>query len=191
MKLPIKKNDLAQSDELTQFSTQLGRFNGHRRGHRFELVVKAAERLKEIEHGSYASPRVLIGCARFGRRRRAFAEHFEGRIPFALFAFFEHDPQHFPNVAHRFKVIAPVAHDVDDLNDSPILQFAQAVADVRARDPERFGNVFCRQGLLGEIQERMDLGHGSIDPPFRPHFPPVEDELLVDGIEGGHFLNFR
>ncbi len=36
----------------------------------------------------------------------------------------------------------------------------------------------------------MDLRHGPVDSPTRPHFAPMEDEFLGNRAESGHFANF-
>ena len=46
------------------------------------------------------------------------------------------------------------------------------------------------EGFFRNEEQRMDLRHGPVDPPTRPHFAPMEDEFLGDGAESGHFAQF-
>ena len=46
------------------------------------------------------------------------------------------------------------------------------------------------QGFLRNKEQCMDLRHGPVDPPTRPHFAPMEDEFLGNGAESGHFADF-
>ena len=40
-----------------------------------------------------------------------------------------------------------------------------------------------RASIWGKKKEGVDLGDGAIDPPARPHFAPMENELLGNGRE--------
>ena len=75
-------------------------------------------------------------------------------------------------------MIAPVAEDMNNANDSPALQFMKTIADVGAGDCEGGGNLLRRQWAWRKKKEGMDLGDGAIDPPARSHFAPMENELL-------------
>jgi len=85
-------------------------------------------------------------------------------------------------------VIASIAQNVDDADDTPVLQFVEAVADVGAGDAKGSGDFLGRQRTGGKEQKSMDLGDGAIDAPARSHFAPMEDELLGDRREFFHMI---
>src|SRR2546423_5200472 len=75
-------------------------------------------------------------------------------------------------------MIAPVAEDMNDADDPPVLQFMKTIADVGAGDSEGGGDLLRRPRPRREEKEGVDLGDGAIDPPARSHFAPMEDEFL-------------
>src|SRR5439155_10922028 len=107
-------------------------------------------------------------------------------IDFALFSLSGDNPKHFEHIFHRFEMIPPIAQDVNDPDNSPILQFAQTIADIRAGDSKGLSDFVGRQRFFGNEKQGMDLSDGAIDPPSGPHFAPVEDELLGDWSEFLH-----
>ena len=116
----------------------------------------------------------------------AVAEEGDGGIDLAFFAFGGDDAEHFEDVFEGFEVVAAVAGEVDDLDDTPVLEFAETVADVGAGDPEGVADVFGVAWGFAEIEEGVDLGHGAVDAPAGAHFAPVEDEFLGGGGERVH-----
>jgi len=78
---------------------------------------------------------------------------------------------------------------VRDADDTPALQLAQAVADVRTGDAQGSRELLGVQGLWREIENGMDLRYCAIDSPSRPHFSPMQDEALLDRREScvSHF----
>src|SRR5688572_9204983 len=75
-------------------------------------------------------------------------------------------------------MISPVAEDVSHLYNPPPLELLQTHADVRARDRKRVRDLLRIQRIGGQIEERIGLGHGAVDPPAGSHLAPVKDELL-------------
>ena len=72
------------------------------------------------------------------------------------------------------------------LNDPPSrgrIPRMKTIADVRAGDCEGGGNLLCRQWPWRKKKQGVDLGDGAIDPPARPHFAPMKNELLGNGRE--------
>src|SRR5439155_1821726 len=116
----------------------------------------------------------------------ALAQNIHRWINFTLLSFPRNDPKHLENVFHRLEMVAPVPHDMDDTNDAPILEFAQAVADIGAGDSEGLRDLFRRERFFGEKQKGMNLGNGAIDSPARSHFSPMENEFLSDGRKRPH-----
>ncbi len=83
-------------------------------------------------------------------------------------------------------MIAAVAGDVDDLDDSPVLQLAQAVADVGAGDAQSVANFLRVERFFGGEEQGVDLRDGAVDAPLLPHLAPMEDEVLEEGSEVFH-----
>jgi len=96
------------------------------------------------------------------------------------------------DIADRLEVVAPVAGEVDDLRDAPVLQFLEAVAHVRPRHPEPLADLLGVQRRLGDEEQGLDLGDGAVDPPAGTHLAPVEDEVLSEGWKSFHlFLSLQ
>jgi hypothetical protein len=83
-------------------------------------------------------------------------------------------------------MIAPVAKNMDDTDDAPVLQFAETVADVGASDAQGGGNFLGRERPGGEKKQSVNLSDGAIYAPTRPHFAPMQDEFLGDRQEFFH-----
>jgi hypothetical protein len=82
-------------------------------------------------------------------------------------------------------VIAAVAEEVGHADDAPALQLAEAGADVRSRDAKSGCDGLRVERRRRQEQQRVNLGDGPVDPPAGAHFPPVEDELFLDGRQFG------
>ena len=83
-------------------------------------------------------------------------------------------------------MVTPVAEDMDDANDAPVLQFVETVADVGAGDAKGDGNLLGWQRTGGKEKKSVDLGDGAIDTPTRAHFAPMKNEPLGHGREFFH-----
>ena len=75
-------------------------------------------------------------------------------------------------------MVAAVAEYVHDLCEAPVLQFAQAGADIGARHIQRFCNVVGGERLAQHEEQRVNLCDGAVDAPARAHFAPVQDEAF-------------
>src|SRR2546426_3706822 len=158
------------------------------RGHAQNLFVEAAHGTQELEHGFQALARIGVALAVAADFGNTFLKNAKRGINFAALALFGDGPEDLPDVLEGFEVIAAVAQNVDDANNAPSLELAQAVADVGACHGERFGDFLGVEGPRGKEQQGMDLSDGAVDAPAGAHFAPVEDELLRDGGKGGHFV---
>ncbi len=56
------------------------------------------------------------------------------------------DAKHLEDVLHRLEVIAPIAGQMDETNDAPVLQLAQTGADVGTGNTEGFGDLIGAGG---------------------------------------------
>jgi hypothetical protein len=136
------------------------------------LLAPARCHLEELQHVGEALARVIVGRVRFLRLGHDLAQHGQRRVGFAFSAFVDDDAEHVPDVFHRFKVIAAIAEEVDDADDLPPLELAQAVAHVGSCHAERRGNLLGMERPGREEQQRVDLGDGAVDPPSARPFPP-------------------
>ena len=123
---------------------------------------------------------VTMGWA--GRSARAWTtqplKHRHGGDDFAFDALIDDGEEEGPDVGGGAEVVAAVAHAAVDLDEVPVLQFLETVADVGAGDGEGVGDVFGGEGLRRQVEQGMDLGDGAVDSPAGAHFAPVEDEFL-------------
>ncbi len=75
------------------------------------------------------------------------AQHFDGGVDFAALAFasmmISND---LPDVLDGFVVVAAVAEYVDEADDAPAFELAEAVGDVGSRDGEDGGDLFGVHG---------------------------------------------
>ena len=145
------------------------------------LLDPARHQLEELQHVGRAA-RACSASAAPGFFASATASRSIASVGSAsrFLPLVDDDAEHLPDVLHALEVVAPIAQDVGDPDDAPALQLAQAVADVRAGDAERRGDVLGVQRPVGQEQQRVDLGDRAVDAPARAHLPPVEDELLLD-----------
>src|SRR5450432_2110686 len=84
-----------------------------------------------------------------------------------------------------FVVVAPVAAQVDQADQAPALQLAQAVADVGARDLQVLDDLVGMHRSPGDVEQGMNLRHGTVDAPAGPHLAPVQNESR-NGRSKGH-----
>src|SRR4051812_22270313 len=101
-----------------------------------DLAVPSRGRLEKLLQSFQSIFGVLVLLLLLLQIGPAFPEHRERRIDLSLFSFIQNNSEHFPDVLHRFKMVAPVAHHMDKFHDPPPLQLADAVAHVRARHRE-------------------------------------------------------
>ena len=78
-------------------------------------------------------------------------------------------------------MIAPVARKVRNLDEVPVLQLAQAGADVRARHLQHRGDLLRVHRPAEVEQQRVHLRDGAADAPARAHLAPVQDETRPQG----------
>src|ERR1044072_8924341 len=83
-------------------------------------------------------------------------------------------------------MVAPIAQNVNNPDDSPALKLAQAGADVGPGDGKGEGDLLRIERFGGDVQQSVDLSHRPVDPPARAHLAPVENELLHDGRKRDH-----
>lgn len=83
-------------------------------------------------------------------------------------------------------MVALVAENMDHFDDTPALEFFEARAHVRARHAKRADDVIRVKRLGRDEEQGMHLRYRAVDAPPRPHFPPMQDELLLDGRERLH-----
>ena len=65
--------------------------------------------------------------------RDAFAQDAQRRVHLTALPFLQDDPEHLPDVPHRFEVIPAVAKHMRNPHNPPPLQLTQACAHIRAR----------------------------------------------------------
>src|SRR5712691_11077342 len=183
---PVPPSGLAKN--LAHLATHFHESLQRARRHAQDLFVEAAHGSKELEHGFQALARVGVTPAVAADLGNTFLKNAKRRINFAALALFGDGAENLPDVLERFEVITAVAQNVDDADDAPSLELAQAVADIGAGHGERFGAFLGVEGPRGKEQQGMDLSDGAVDAPAGAHFAPVEDELLGDRGKGGHFV---
>src|SRR5713226_4917073 len=191
---PVPPSRLAEN--LSQLSAYLAAYLAthfheslqRARGHAQNLFVEAAHGSQELEHGFQALPCVGVALAVAADLGNTFLKDAKRGINFAALALFGDGAEDLPDVLEGFEVIAAVTQNVDDADNAPSLELAQAVADIGAGNGERFGDFLGMERPRGKEQQGMDLSDGAVDAPAGAHFAPVEDELLRDGSKGGHFV---
>jgi len=160
-----------------------------------DLRVPARRFLEKILQGAQTFQRMFVGNLFFVRFVDAILQHRQGGINLALLTFIEHDAEHFPDILHRFKMVALIAHNMDEPDNAPALELAQAVADIGPRDAERLRNGLGVQGRRGKVKERMNLRDRAVDAPARAHLAPMQDKLLPNWAKLSHnfkyFCRFR
>ena len=78
-------------------------------------------------------------------------------------------------------MIAPVVAAMNQPHQAPVLQLAQARADVGAGDDERLAELVGVHRPAGQVKQRMDLRDGSVEAPACAHLAPVQDESRERG----------
>lgn len=119
----------------------------------------------------------------------AMGEGLECGINFAGFAHGGDSPGEVPHISFRGEMIAPLAGNGHAPNNFITHQFLEAVANIAARYSQCFADFVGGQGAFGDIEQRMDLRDGPIDPPLLAHIAPVKDES-PDSF-GHHVYCFR
>src|SRR5712692_4753626 len=191
---PVPPSRLAEN--LSQLSAYLAAYLAthfheslqRARGHAQNLFVEAAHGTQELEHVFQALARIGVALAVAAELGNTFLKNAKRRINFAALTLFGDGAEDLPDVLEGFEVIAAVTQNVDDADNAPSLELAQAVADVGAGHGERLGDFLGMERPRGKEQQGMDLSDGAVDAPAGAHFAPVEDELLRDGSKGGHFV---
>ena len=120
----------------------------------------------------------------------ASAQTHEGGIDLTLFPLGGDDPEELIDILDRLEVITAISRQVHDLHDAPILQLFEAIAHVRPRHSELVADLLGMKGVVGDKEEGVNLGDGSIDAPLGPHLTPMEDEVLRKEWKIFHFEYF-
>src|SRR5206468_2082861 len=81
-----------------------------------------------------------------------------------------------PDFLGGLEVIPTIARQVDQADEAPTLELAQAVAHVRSRDVELLDDLLGVHRSPGDEEQRVDLRHRAVHAPARAHLAPVEDE---------------
>ena len=76
--------------------------------------------------------------------------------------------------------LAPLVQASDD---APLAERPQAHADIAAADVEAFHHIIGAEGNGGDVEQRMDLGHGAVDAPCLAHLAPAADEEVLGSSE--------
>jgi hypothetical protein len=66
-----------------------------------------------------------VGSGRLGFARflDAFPQHADRRLNLTFLPLARDDPEHLEDILQGFEVVAAIAEDMDDADDSPVLQF--------------------------------------------------------------------
>src|SRR5208337_4177431 len=112
------------------------------------------------------------------RRLDGLADSRDGRIDLTLLPSLRDAGEDLPEVRLGFVMVPPVAEQRHAAHQLPADQFAQAVGDVRAGEPELLGDVFGGHRPIGEIEQRLDLRDRTVDAPLAAQVAPAEHELL-------------
>src|ERR1043166_2593505 len=110
---------LFHSEKLERPVAELRQFQDGWSGQFLELFVSIRGHLEKIHQVTEALARVGVGGLRLPRFLDAIAQHSQGRLDLPLFSLARDDPEHREDVLERLKVIATIADDVDDADDSP------------------------------------------------------------------------
>ena len=81
-------------------------------------------------------------------------------------------------------MIAPVAEDMNGLNDAPPLQFPEAGADVGASHGKGIGDFFGIEGPGREIEESVDLSDRAVDTRSAGQRDVRDDGILFGWLTG-------
>jgi len=126
----------------------------------------------------------MHACEHFGvetrfclRLRHAHVDRTDCRIDFPFLATPGDKQCHLPDIGLGDEMLAPVTCNRHALDEFPSNKLLQGIGNVRARDSKFLGDLLRIQWACAEIQEGVDLGHGSVDAPLASHVPPIEDEL--------------
>src|SRR3984893_18861260 len=102
----------------------------------FQLRVSGVGELKKFQQVGQSLARVSVSRFRFASFGDAIFQNVNRRINLAFFSFAGDDAKHGENVLHRFKVVAAITGDVDDVNDAPMLELTETGAGIGAGDAE-------------------------------------------------------
>src|ERR1051326_9048766 len=141
------------SEKLERFVAELREFQSGRRRQLLQLFVGIRRDFEKIHEIAEPIARVRVRRFRFAGFLDAIAEDAQGRLDLPLFSLAGDDAEHGENILERFEMVAAIAEDVDYADDAPILQFAQACADVGAGDAEGFRELIGGAGVFGGAQK--------------------------------------
>src|SRR5579884_12211 len=165
-------------DDLPYFRRQLGKVLDRTSRQASKLVVQRNHDLKKLQDGAKALLGVQVrrrGCFDFFKAR---AQRRHRGVDLAALALIENHAEHLPGVLDRLVVLLAVPAEMNGIDQSPVLQFAQACTHIGAGKGQRRGDVFRVQWLAGQVKERMDLCHRPVHSPPRAHFSPQSHKLL-------------
>src|SRR3989449_10334946 len=181
-----KKNGLSPvpplrlSEKLLHLATHFHESLQRARRHAQNLFVEAAHGTQELEHGFQSLARIGVALAVAADFGNTFLKNAKRGINFAALALFGHGPEDLPDVLEGFEVIAAVAQNVDDADNAPSLELAQAVADVGACHGERFGDFLGVEGPRGKAKHRIELTEEAVGGPAGAHFAPHAAGMFCD-----------
>lgn len=104
------------------------------------------------------------------------AQEREGGVDLPLAALLGEDADDLPDVLGGGEVLAPVAGEVLELHEAPVLQLLETHGDVGAGEAEEGDDLVGVERTLGEEEERVDLADRAVDAPAGAHLAEVQDE---------------
>ncbi len=110
-------------------------------------------------------------------------QHSESRVELAAFSFAKHLGNHGNRVGIALIVIVTLAFWPRALYDAPINQPPKAHACVAATYGEFVANLVHGERFRGDKQQRVDLGHRTVDSPIAAHSAPLLNESVERLIE--------
>src|ERR1700687_3137894 len=179
-----RNNSLAGEDQacdLAHDTPELEEAPEVRDGERPELSVGAIHGLHEFEQVAHAMLRLGVRRPGFLQGGDTFTEHVEGWVHLPPLPLLQDDPEHLPDIPHRFEIIPPVPQHMRNLHNPPPLQLTQAGAHVRSGHRQRRRDLLGRQRAGRDVEQRVNLGDGPVDAPRGTHLAPVDDELADGG----------
>src|SRR5271156_726372 len=84
----------------------------------------------------------------------------------------------------------PVPQNMHRPHNPPPLQLPDRSTHIRPRHAQSLRNLLRRQSPRRQIQQRMNLRHRTVNPPPRPHLPPVQNVSLLHPSQSSHISIF-
>ena len=158
-----------ESNRLQQFVPPFDRLHRRFRREPIYVLIALADGFKKVTQFFELAHGVLV--ARFSRTVRltsADAQHRQGRIDLPALPFRRDYPEHLINVFHGLKMVPPITRKVNDPDDSPVLQFLEAIAHVGTGNAEQPADLLGIGWLLRNEEQGMYLSYCAVDAPPRP-----------------------